>query len=69
MQRIRYLQGTHDFLHIYKRTDNLEVIGYFDSDFVGYTDTRKSTSDYISMLACKVYLGATKRKHWIQFLL
>ena len=36
---------------IYKRTYSLEVIGYFDADFAGCVDSRKSTSGYIFMLA------------------
>ena len=28
-----YLQGTKDYMLIYKRTDQLEVTGYSDSDF------------------------------------
>jgi hypothetical protein len=35
----------------YKRADNLEVIGYSDSDFVGYADSQKSTSGYVFTLA------------------
>ena len=31
----------------YKRTDNLEIIGYSDSDYAGCKDTRKFTSGYI----------------------
>ena len=31
----------------YRRTNNLEVIGYFDADFVGCVDSRKSTFGYI----------------------
>ncbi|XP_059633439.1 secreted RxLR effector protein 161-like [Cornus florida] len=46
----RYLQGTKDYMLTYKRTDNLEVIGYSDSDFAGCSDTRKSTFGYIFML-------------------
>ncbi|XP_047180270.1 secreted RxLR effector protein 161-like [Vigna umbellata] len=49
---MRYLQGTKDFMLMYKRTNNLEVIGYSDSDFVGCVDTRKSTSGYVFMLTC-----------------
>ena len=30
---MRYLQGTKDYMLIYKRSDQLEVIGYSDSDF------------------------------------
>ena len=36
---------------MYRRTDNLEVIGYFDSDYAGCIDSRKSTSGYVFMLA------------------
>jgi hypothetical protein len=38
---LRYLQGTKHYMLIYKRTDNLEVIGYSDSDFVGCVDSQK----------------------------
>ncbi|CAJ2668438.1 unnamed protein product [Trifolium pratense] len=48
---MRYLQGTKNFMLMYKRTDNLEVIGYSDSDYAGCIDTRKSTSGYVFMLA------------------
>jgi hypothetical protein len=34
----------------YKRTDNLEVIGYLDSDFEGCADSQKSTSGYVFTL-------------------
>ena len=36
---------------MYKRIDNLEVIGYSDSDYAGYVDSSKSTSRYIFMFA------------------
>ena len=48
---IRYLQGTKDFILTFRRSDSLEVIGYSDSDFVGCIDSRKSTFDYLFMLA------------------
>ena len=35
---------------MYRRTDNLEVIGYSNSDYVGYIDSQKSTSGYAFML-------------------
>ena len=35
----------------YRRTNNLEIIGYSDFDYAGYKDTRRSTSDYIFMLS------------------
>lgn len=39
---------------MYRQTDNLEVIGYSDSDFDGCVDSRKSTSRYIFMMASGV---------------
>ncbi|XP_039052587.1 secreted RxLR effector protein 161-like [Hibiscus syriacus] len=47
---LRYLQGTKDHMLTY-RTSNLEVVGYSDSDYVGCSDTRKSTFDYMFLLA------------------
>ena len=44
---LRYCQGTKDFKHTYRKSDNLEVIGYSDADFAGCVDSRKSTSGYI----------------------
>ena len=48
---IRYLQGTKDYMMMYRRVDYLEVTGYSDADFAIYMDLRKSTSEYIFMLA------------------
>ena len=36
---------------MYRHTNNLEVIGYSDTDFAGNMDSRKSTSGYVFMLA------------------
>jgi len=47
---MRYLQGTKDYMLMYRRTDNLEVIGYSDSDFAGCINSRKSTSRYIFLM-------------------
>jgi hypothetical protein len=48
---LRYCQGTKDFMLKYRRSDNLEVVGYTDADFAGCVDSRKSTSGYIYMLS------------------
>ena len=48
---MRYLQRTKDFMIRYRRVDNLEVVGYSDSDFGGCSNDRKSTLGYIFMLA------------------
>ena len=48
---LRYLQGTKDYMLTFKRYDQLEVIGYTDSDFASCLDSRKSTFGYLFMLA------------------
>ncbi|XP_040999737.1 secreted RxLR effector protein 161-like [Juglans microcarpa x Juglans regia] len=48
---LRYLQGTKDDQLTFRRTDILEVTGYSDSDFAGCSDSRKSTSGYVFLLA------------------
>ena len=47
---MRYLQGTKDYMLMYRRTYSLEVIGYSDANFAGCFDSRKSTSGYIFKL-------------------
>ena len=46
---LRYLQGTKENMLMYRRMDNLEIIGYSVSDFDGCVDSHKSTSGYIFM--------------------
>ena len=48
---LRYMQGTKNFMLTYRKSDNLEVIGYLDSDLAGCVDSMKSTSGYIFTLA------------------
>jgi len=47
---IRYLKGTNDYMLMYRHTNNLDVIGYLNSDFAGCVDFGKSTSGYIFMM-------------------
>ncbi|RVW15878.1 Copia protein [Vitis vinifera] len=48
---MRYLQRTKEYMLTYRRLDQLELIGYSDSDFAGCQDSRRSTSGYIYLLA------------------
>src|ERR1051325_7970842 len=48
---MRYMKRTIYFVFIYRKSDNLEIIGYSDSDFAGCPDSRRSTSSYIFLLA------------------
>ena len=36
---MRYLQGTKDYMLMYRWTNNLQVVGYLDSDIVGCVDS------------------------------
>ena len=47
----RYLKRTKDYKLTYQKSEQLEVIGYTDSDFGGCVDSMKSTSGYIFMMA------------------
>ena len=47
---MRYLQGTKDYMLMYRQTYSLEVIGYSDLDFASCVDSRKSTFGYIFKL-------------------
>ena len=38
-------------MFMYRRTDSLEMIGYSNSNFSNFVDSRKSTSGYIFKLA------------------
>ena len=40
---MRYLQRTKDYMLVYRKMENLEVLGYTDSDFAGYSNDLKST--------------------------
>ena len=48
---MRYLKRTKDFMLTYRRSNNLEIIRYFDSDFAKCQDSKRSTSGYVFMLA------------------
>ncbi|XP_040364311.1 secreted RxLR effector protein 161-like [Rosa chinensis] len=49
---LRYLQKTKNYCLVYRKVDELEVVGYSDADFAGqYSDSGKSTSGYVFMLA------------------
>ena len=46
-----YLQWTKDYMLMYRRTDEYEMIGNSDSDFASCVDSQNSTSGYIFMFA------------------
>ncbi|XP_039134646.1 secreted RxLR effector protein 161-like [Dioscorea cayenensis subsp. rotundata] len=61
---IKYLEGTKEYKLTYRRSDNLEVIRYSDSDYVGCLDSRRSASGYIFMLAVVLSMEECKAGLW-----
>ena len=59
---MRYLKRTRGYMLTYRRSNQLEIIGFSDSDFAGCQDSLKSTSGYIFMLADVRFLGAVSSK-------
>ncbi|KAK4404264.1 hypothetical protein Sango_0795000 [Sesamum angolense] len=51
VKSLMYAQRTKDYMLTYQMIDQLEIIGYTDSYFVGCQDSMNSASGYISMLA------------------
>ena len=51
IKALYYCQGTKDFMLTYKRSDNIEIVGYTNTDFASSVDSRKSTSGYVYTLA------------------
>ncbi|XP_068649633.1 secreted RxLR effector protein 161-like [Aristolochia californica] len=45
---MRYLQGTKDYMLMYRRTDNLEVIGYSNFDFAGGSISSRSAKQTLT---------------------
>ncbi|RDY03184.1 hypothetical protein CR513_13258, partial [Mucuna pruriens] len=48
---IHYLRRTKGHMRTYRNSEDLEIIGYSDSDFAGCQLNKRSTSGYIYMLA------------------
>ena len=48
---MRYLQRTKHYMLTYRRSSQIEIIGYSDSDYVGCQDSSRSTSGYVYLLA------------------
>lgn len=56
---MRYLQRAKDFMLVYGNNDDLEVIGYVDSNFGGSVAHMKSMSGYAFKMAGGAILTIT----------
>lgn len=58
---VRYIAGTMNHGILYSTSNNLQLVGYTDSDFAGSIDDRKSTSGYAFHLGTRVVAWASKK--------
>jgi hypothetical protein len=47
---MRYLQRIKDYMLTYRKSDQLKIIGYSDSDFARCQDSCRFTSGYVFLL-------------------
>lgn len=59
---LRYVKGTIDEGIFYSSSNELELIGYTDSDWASETETRKSTSGYAFHLGTGVFSWSSKKQ-------
>ena len=59
---LRYVKGTKRYGILYTSSENFELIGYTNSDWVGSIDDRKSTSRYDFHLGSRSISWASKKQ-------
>jgi len=56
-----YIKGTTTFGLFYSSSKKIEIVGYSDSDWGGYSNERKTTSGHCFMIRKAVYLWSSKK--------
>ena len=59
---LRYLKGTTDFGLYYSVSNDYKLIGYSDSDWVGDSDDRKSTTGFVFFLGDTAFTWMSKKQ-------
>jgi len=62
---LAYIKGTIDYGITYKGSGDLEPIGYVDSDYARYKNTRWSTKDNIFMIVGEPISWECKRQDMV----
>lgn len=63
---IKYLSGTLDYGILYEKNENdMNLVGFSDSDFAGDPETRRSTSGFAFCLASGVVTWASQRQRLV----
>ncbi|XP_050884631.1 uncharacterized mitochondrial protein AtMg00810-like [Lathyrus oleraceus] len=58
---LRYIQGTVSLGMFYSNSDKYKLVGYFDSDWCGDIDDRKSTSRYVFFMGNTAFTWLSKK--------
>ena len=58
---LRYVKGIMDYGFLYKKDDECKLVGYYDVDYVGNHDTRRSTTRYVFKLTMGTISWKSKR--------
>ncbi|XP_060675580.1 secreted RxLR effector protein 161-like [Ziziphus jujuba] len=59
---LRYVKGTINLGLLYKRGEECKLVGYYDADYAGDHDTRRSTTGYIFSLGSGAVSWCSKRQ-------
>ncbi|RVW35720.1 Retrovirus-related Pol polyprotein from transposon RE1 [Vitis vinifera] len=59
---LRHVKGTIDYGLLYKKGEDCKLVGYYDADYVGDHDTRRSITEYVFMLGSGAISWCSKRQ-------
>lgn len=61
---LRYVKGTLNYGIKFHRSKNFKLQDYSDSDWLGFLDDMKSTSDYYFSYGSGIFSWSSKKKSW-----
>jgi len=62
---LKYINGTTDYGILYSHSDNSRLIGYYDADWAGSADDRKSTSGGCFCLGNNLVSWFIKKQNYV----
>jgi len=62
---LRYLKGTKDLRLKFNDSGSMELVGYYDANWAGDTDSRRSTSGYVFLLGNCAVSWCSKRQQTV----
>ncbi|KAG8502733.1 hypothetical protein CXB51_000654 [Gossypium anomalum] len=60
---LRYIKGTKSYGMLFSKVENMKLIGYANSDWVGSIDDMKSTSGYLFTLGSAIFCWSSKKQN------